>query len=137
MRNINIVAIVESVEKSQSGYERAIKELAERFGNCPCTACPRFTSEEVGISGNTLSWLARYGVLKVVGTKEAFICVDEYEETYKKVEVNIYTVDCDILELARNFETEKKSVKVQKIEQRVARLREQLAQALADLEEIK
>lgn len=130
MKNINIVAIVESVEKSQSGYERAIKKLAKTpfLGG--------FTAEDVDIAGSTLSWLARYGVLKVVGTRQAFICVDEYEETYKKVEVNVYEIDCDIIGLAMKFDEKKKEVKVMKIEQRIARLKEQLAQALADLDEI-
>ena len=130
MKNINIVAIVESVEKSQSGYERAIKKLAKTpfLGG--------FTAEDVDIAGSTLSWLARYGVLKVVGTRQAFICVDEYEETYKKVEVNVYEIDCDIIGLAMKFDEKKKEVKVMKIEQRIAKLKEQLAQALADLDEI-
>lgn len=131
MEKINILAIIESVEKSQSGYERAIKRLA----SMPCPT--GFTSEDVGISGQTLSWLAKYGVLKVIGKKNAFVCIDEYEETYKKVEVNVYAVDCDIVELALAFEREKKEFKVKKIEQRVAKLREQLEKALADLDEIR
>ena len=131
MEKVNILAIIESVEKSQSGYERAIKRLA----SMPCPN--NFTSEDVGISGQTLSWLAKYGVLKVVGKKDAFICINEYENTYKKVEVNIYTIDCDIIALALAFDRKRKEVKVQKIEQRVAKLREQLAQALADLDEIR
>lgn len=130
-KNINIIAIVESVEKSQSGYERAIKKLA----SAPCLT--GFTAEDVDISGATLSWLAKYGVLKVIGQKETFICVDSWDETYKKVSVNVYAIDCDIVGLALAFEQKKKEVKVAKIEQRVAKLREALAQALADLDEIK
>ena len=130
-KNINIIAIIESVEKSQSGYEKAIKRLA----SMPCPT--GFTSEDVGISGQTLSWLAKYGVLKVIGKKNAFVCIDEYEETYKKVEINVYAVDCDIVALALAFEREKKEFKVKKIEQRVAKLREQLEKALADLDEIR
>lgn len=130
MKNINIVAIVESVEKSQSGYERAIKKLAKT------PFISGFTSEDVDIAGSTLSWLARYGVLKVVGTRQAFICVDEYKETYKKIKVNVYEIDCDIIGLALKFDEKKKEVKVMKIEQRIAKLKEQLAQALADLDEI-
>ena len=131
MEKVNILAIIESVEKSQSGYERAIKRLAST------NYLNGFTSEDVGISGQTLSWLAKYGVLKVVGKRDAFICINEYENTYKKVEVNIYAIDCDIVALALAFDRKRKEVKVQKIEQRVAKLREQLAQALADLDEIR
>ena len=129
-RELNVRAIVESVVESNTGYEKAIKKLA----SAPCLS--GFTSEDVSISGSTLSWLARYGVLKVVGKTKAFICIDEYEETYKKIDVNVYEIDCDIVALARAFEDRKKEYQVQKIEARVKILKEQLAQALADLEEI-
>ena len=131
MRTINIEAIVKSVVENQTGYEDAIKHLCNI---APTT--PQFTAEDLAIAGSTLSWLARYGVLKIVGQTEKFVCIDEYEETYKKMTVNIYAIDCDIFALANAFADAKKTYKVGKVEKRIASLKSALADALADLEAI-
>jgi len=127
---INITAIVDSVEKNHSHYEEAIKTLANLNLTKP------FKADDVDMSGNTLTGLANYGVLKIVGTTSAMVCINEYSQTYKKMQVNLYQVACDIDELAKTFNNKKKEVKVQKIEDKIKVLREKLANALAELDDI-
>ena len=132
MANVNINAIVTSIVERQSGYKSAIKVLCNI---APTT--PTFTAESTNISGATLSKLVDYGVLKVVDKTTAFIPMDWSEDTYRKVSVNVYAIDCDIFAVWNALADCEKAYKVDKIEKRIARLKEQLANALADLEDIK
>ena len=132
MTNYDVKRIAKSVVESRSNYGKAIDKIANRP-----SYMSTFSANEIEISGSTLTGLVNYGVLKVIGNKDVFICVDEYEETYKKVKAKIYAVNCDIFELNSAFNDIIKEYKVSKIEKKIASLKAQLKNALFDLDNIK
>lgn len=52
----------------------------------------RGQASEIGVSGSFMSSLCARGYAKIVDVENAFICVNEYSQTYKKVEVNVYAL---------------------------------------------
>lgn len=128
-KRIDVMLMVGSVVDSKTHY----KEALEKINN---TLATTFTASEIGINGRTLSCLANYGILEIVGTTKELICIDEAEDVYKKVEVNIYTPNCDIDSLLSTWEDKEKEYKVSKIEKRIKILKAKLQKALCDLENV-
>jgi hypothetical protein len=112
MSEINIKAIV----TSQANYKKTLNALLLKNPQSS------FTAQDVNIAGQSLSRLADYGVLKVVDKKEGFIPIDEDEGTFRRVFINVYEINCDILELLRNYEGYKKALEADKIKARIKKL---------------
>lgn len=62
---------------------------------CALPIGAEFYANDLGLSGGTVNSLDRYGIIKRVRGKEkaVFIPVDEYEELYRKVEAQCWTID--------------------------------------------
>lgn len=68
----------------------SVKKVAEHFCNVGAT-CPS-TADEMGVSGSFMSSLVGRNVVKVVGKKEVFVCIDECRQLYRRYEVNLYVL---------------------------------------------
>ncbi len=66
----------------------SVKAVVDYF----TTKADRGTAEDIGVSGSFMSSLCRRGYAKVVDVKSGFVCIDEYTQTYRKVDVNVYAL---------------------------------------------
>ena len=67
-----------------------VKQVAQFFKNVGAT-CPS-SAADIGVSGSAMMSLMRLGVVKVVGVKECFICIDERQQLYRRYEANLYAL---------------------------------------------
>ena len=67
-----------------------VKQVAQFFNNVGAT-CPS-SAADIGVSGSAMMSLTRLGVVKVVGVKECFICIDERQQLYRRYEANLYAL---------------------------------------------
>ena len=68
----------------------SMKKVAEHFNNVGA-GTPSLASD-MGVSGSFMSGLVRMGVVKVVGRKECFVCVDERQQLYHRYEAKLYVL---------------------------------------------
>lgn len=64
----------------------SMKKVMDYFSH----TAERGTASEIGVSGSFMSSLCGRGYMGIVDTREAFICVDESRELYRKIEINVY-----------------------------------------------
>jgi hypothetical protein len=62
-------------------------------------------AKDIGVSGSFMSSLCARGYAKVTDTVEEFVLVDSYNELYKKVEVNVYSLKVAPSTLAVEYNT--------------------------------
>jgi hypothetical protein len=62
-------------------------------------------AKDIGVSGSFMSSLCARGYAKVTDTVEEFVLVDGYNELYKKVEVNVYSLKVAPSTLAVEYNT--------------------------------
>ena len=62
-------------------------------------------AKDIGVSGSLMTSLCRRGYARVSDVAEEFVLVDSYNNLYKKVEVNIYTLKVAPSTLAVEYNT--------------------------------
>ena len=67
-----------------------VKKVAEHYNNVGSNT-PSLASD-MGVGGSFMSGLVRMGVVKVVGKKERFVCVDEHQQLYRRYEAKLYVL---------------------------------------------
>lgn len=67
-----------------------VKQVAQHFNSVGAT-CPS-SAADVGVSGSSMTSLVRLGIARVVGKKECFVCVDEYQQLYRRYDANLYVL---------------------------------------------
>lgn len=87
--------------KKELGEMKAesLKKIVEYFS----TIAKRGTAKDIGVSGSFMTSLCKRGYMSVVGTQESFICVNEHDDLYRKVEVNIYAPKVPISKLCEDY----------------------------------
>ena len=72
----------------------SVENLSKRLEILRKLPSQPFYASDLGISGGMINSLGRYGIIKEVPSmrKEAFVCMDEDEELYKKILVNGWVV---------------------------------------------
>lgn len=87
--------------KKELGEMKAesLKKVVEYFS----TVAKRGTAKDIGVSGSFMSSLCARGYMSVVGTQESFMCINENENLYRKVEVNIYAPKVKISRLCEDY----------------------------------
>ena len=122
---------IERMAEDNTTLYATLRKLMDR---CAVSGADKvqFKAKELGLNGTTLSRLAYYNFLEIVGKEECWYQIDE--DTMKRGEVNVYLFDPalvpdDIFERIRDE-------KVNKVERRIERLKAQLAKAYEALEEI-
>lgn len=68
----------------------SMEKVARHFNNVGSNT-PSLASD-MGVSGSFMSGLVNMGVVKVVGRKEQFICVDERQQLYRRYEAKLYVL---------------------------------------------
>jgi hypothetical protein len=68
----------------------SMEKVARHFNNVGSNT-PSLASE-MGVSGSFMSGLVNMGVVKVVGRKEQFVCVDERHQLYRRYEARLYVL---------------------------------------------
>ena len=69
----------------------SMEKVARHFNNVGSNT-PSLASD-MGVSGSFMSGLLNMGVVKVVGKKECFVCVDERQQLYRRYEANLYVLE--------------------------------------------
>lgn len=87
--------------KKELGEMKAesLKKVVEYFDHI----AQRGTAKDIGVSGSFMSSLCARGYMSVVDTQESFMCIDENENLYRKVEVNIYAPRVKISRLCEDY----------------------------------
>lgn len=87
--------------KKELGEMKAesLKKVVEYFS----TIAKRGTAKDIGVSGSFMTSLCQRGYMSVVGTQESFMCINEDENLYRKVEVNIYAPKVNISRLCEDY----------------------------------
>ena len=87
--------------KKELGEMKAesLKKVVEYFS----TIATRGTAKDIGVSGSFMSSLCQRGYMSVVDTQESFMCINENENLYRKVEVNIYAPRVKISTLCERY----------------------------------
>ena len=67
-----------------------VKKVAEHFNKVGAST-PSLASD-MGVSGAFMMGLVNLGAAKVVGYKEQFVCVDKYQQLYRKYEAKLYVL---------------------------------------------
>ena len=68
----------------------SMEKVARHFNNVGSNT-PSLASD-MGVSGSFMSGLVNMGVVKVVGKKECFVCVDERQQLYRRYEARLYVL---------------------------------------------
>ena len=68
----------------------SMEKVARHFNNVGSNT-PSLASD-MGVSGSFMSGLVNMGVVKVVGRKEQFVCVDERQQLYRRYEARLYVL---------------------------------------------
>lgn len=68
----------------------SMEKVARHFNNVGSNT-PSLASD-MGVSGSFMSGLVNMGVVKVVGRKECFVCVDERQQLYRRYEARLYVL---------------------------------------------
>jgi hypothetical protein len=68
----------------------SMEKVARHFNNVGSNT-PSLASD-MGVSGSFMSGLVNMGVVKVVGRKECFVCVDERQQLYRRYEAKLYVL---------------------------------------------
>ena len=68
----------------------SVEKVARHFNNVGSNT-PSLASD-MGVSGSFMSGLVNMGVVKVVGRKECFVCVDEHQQLYRRYEAKLYVL---------------------------------------------
>lgn len=74
-----------------------VKQVVQHFNNVGAT-CPS-SAADIGVSGSAMMSLMRLGVVKVVGMKECFVCIDERQQLYRRYEANLYVLTINASDL--------------------------------------
>lgn len=90
MKGIDTMMNVSSYLSNANSVENLSKRL-EILRKLPSEP---FYASDLGISGGLINSLCQYGIIKEVPSmkKDAFVCVDEDEELYKKIVVHCWVV---------------------------------------------
>ena len=72
----------------------SVENLSKRLEILKKLPSEPFYASDIGVCGGLINSLCKYGIIKEIPSmrKEAFVCVDEYEELYKKILVNGWVV---------------------------------------------
>lgn len=68
----------------------SMKKVAEHF--CNVGANTPTLASDMGVCGSFMSGLVNMGVVKVVGKKECFVCVDEDRQLYRRYDAKLYVL---------------------------------------------
>ena len=68
----------------------SVKKVAQHFSNVGANT-PSLASD-MGVSGSFMSGLLNLGVVRTVGKKESFVCVDERQQLYRRYEAKLYVL---------------------------------------------
>ena len=68
----------------------SMEKVARHFNNVGSNT-PSLASD-MGVSGSFMSGLVNMGVVKVVGRKDQFVCVDERQQLYRRYEAKLYVL---------------------------------------------
>lgn len=72
-------------------------------------------ANEIGVSGAFMTSLRKRGYIKVVATEETFVLVDERNDLYRKISVNVYGLVKPVGSLLEDYYDKAESVEVEKI----------------------
>ena len=116
--------------KSGSLYT-AIKRLMDICNDRNATSIT-FRAKDVELNGNVLSNLAKIGVVDIVAKEDYWYQIDE--DTMRRGEINIYRFK--VTDIDPIIFDEVRQIKVDRVEQRIERLKASLAKAYEDLDKI-
>lgn len=81
-------------------------------------------ANEIGVSGAFMTSLRKRGYIKVVGTEETFVLIDQHNDLYRKMSVNIYGLVKPVNSLLEDYYDKAESVEVEKINKAHAVIRQ-------------
>ena len=67
-----------------------VKKVAQHFNNVGANTPS--SAADMDVSGSSMMSLVNLGVVKVVGKKERFVCIDERQQLYRRYEANLYVL---------------------------------------------
>jgi hypothetical protein len=79
----------------------SMEKVAQHFNNVGSNT-PSLASD-MGVSGSFMSGLVNMGVVKVVGCKEQFVCVDEHQQLYRRYEARLYVLTITASDFWRTY----------------------------------
>lgn len=121
---------LEKMAKSKVNFARVLTKLINERGYAPKLV---FKAKDLDFSGSLCASLVEYGFLKVDRVEECWYKIND--DTMKRGSVNVYVFSMTSNEVNTVMESLRR-YKVETVEERISTLKEQLAKAYDDLNNI-